>query len=106
MPDRMAVCGGVATPRFLLMYYVYMLLSLKDQNFYIGYTKDLIKRIKQHNNGEVNSTKKRKPLKLICYEAYLTKKESMAREKYLKSNNARKELRIRCKISIEKLLKS
>jgi putative endonuclease len=49
------------------MQYVYVLQSLKDNDFYTGCTDDLNKRLKKHNNGEVWSTKNRKPLKLIYY---------------------------------------
>ena len=46
-------------------YWVYVLHSLKDQNKYTGYTKNLPLRFKAHENGEVTSTKHRRPLKLI-----------------------------------------
>lgn len=77
------------------MYYVYILISQKDKNFYVGYSEDLKRRIQNHMDGRVESTKNRLPLKLICYEAYLTKKEAMRREKYLKSSDGRKDLRKR-----------
>ncbi|MBU2635408.1 GIY-YIG nuclease family protein, partial [Patescibacteria group bacterium] len=32
------------------MYYVYILLSKKDNDFYIGFTEDLKQRIKRHKN--------------------------------------------------------
>ncbi|MDP3685036.1 MAG: GIY-YIG nuclease family protein, partial [Ignavibacteria bacterium] len=51
------------------MYYVYVLKSLKDGNFYKGYTKDLKKRFEDHNKGKVESTKLRTPFELIYYEA-------------------------------------
>ena len=87
------------------MFYVYILISLKDARFYIGSTADLRKRIKEHFSEKVISTKHRLPLKLLCYEAYLTKNEALRREKYLKSSDGRKELRIRLKVSIQGLLK-
>jgi putative endonuclease len=45
------------------MYYVYVLLSLKDNKFYIGYTNGLKRRLKEHNQGKNVSTKLRRPLK-------------------------------------------
>ena len=51
------------------MYYTYVLLSTKDKEFYTGYTKDLKLRFEQHNKGLVDSTKARRPFKLIYYEA-------------------------------------
>ena len=67
------------------MFYTYVLLSEKDDKFYVGFTKDLKLRIEQHNKGLVKSTRDRKPLKLIYYEACLSQVDATKREKYLKS---------------------
>lgn len=75
------------------MYYVYLLLSEKDKGFYIGYTTDIEARIKRHNDGEVVSTKHRRPLKLIYYEAYVTEKDAKGREIFLKSGGGRRFLK-------------
>lgn len=72
------------------MFYVYILKSLKDGKFYIGYTKDLQKRLKEHNTGKNLSTKSRTPLKLIYYEAYLSENDSKKREKFFKTGWGRK----------------
>ncbi len=66
-------------------YYVYVLQSLKDKQFYVGYTNDLKSRIKEHNNGRVISTRGRRPLKLVYYEACLNQQDATRREKYLKT---------------------
>mgnify|MGYP000091330024 CR=1 FL=1 len=68
------------------MYYVYILQSMVDNNFYVGYTPNLKVRIEKHNNGLVPATRKRKPLKLIYYEASLNKSDAVKREKYLKTS--------------------
>jgi len=68
------------------MYYTYVLLSKKDDKLYTGYTKDLKLRFKQHNNGQVNSTKNRRPFILIYYEASLNQQDALRREKYLKTH--------------------
>jgi len=44
------------------VYYVYVLQSYKDKNFYTGYADNLLKRLKRHNKGLVVATKARKPL--------------------------------------------
>ena len=88
------------------MYYVYILVSLKDCKFYVGFSNNLIRRIKQHQNGMVISTRHRLHIKLICYEAYLNKKDAKKRELYLKSSNGKKELKIRVKMTLESLLLS
>jgi len=66
------------------MYYLYLLKSKKDKRLYIGFTNNLKRRLKQHNRGEVISTKGRRPLELVYYEAYSSKKDAMKREKNLK----------------------
>lgn len=66
------------------MHYVYLLLSAKDNGFYIGYSDDLRGRFKDHINGKVKSTKNRRPLKLIYYEAYSNKQKARERERKLK----------------------
>lgn len=53
--------------------------------FYTGFTKDLKLRFERHNKGLVESTKDRRPLKLIYYEACLSQEDATKREKYLKS---------------------
>ena len=68
-----------------MVYYVYVLLSKKDHKFYTGYTKNLNLRFKQHKEGKVESTKNRRPLKLICFEGCLNQQDATKREKYLKT---------------------
>ena len=77
------------------MHYVYILQSLKDKKLYIGITKNLEWRLKQHKEGDVEVTKLRRPLRLLGYEAYMTKEEAANREKYLKRGDGSKELKIR-----------
>ena len=72
------------------MNFVYILLSLRDKNIYTGYTKSLDKRIKEHKLGKVKSTASRRPLKLIYYEAYVSKRDAQSREKYLKGGGKAK----------------
>lgn len=75
------------------MFYVYVLHSEKDGLLYTGFTDDLRNRIKKHENGFVRSTKHRRPLKLIYYEAYLLESDAKRREKYLKSGNGKESLK-------------
>ena len=77
------------------MFYVYILRSGKDDRFYIGSTGDLKRRMEEHSRGAVESTKHRRPLELLCYEAYTYKSEAQARERYLKSSDGKKDLRRR-----------
>ncbi len=76
------------------MYFVYVLISLKDRKLYIGYTTNLEKRHERHNHGHVPATKHRLPLILIYYEAYKTSTEAKRRERFLKGGNGRVQLKI------------
>lgn len=67
------------------MYWVYFLHSGKKNNTYVGCTKNLTKRLKEHKNGLVYSTKNRRPLSLIYKENYSNLSLARKREKYLKS---------------------
>ena len=71
------------------MFYTYVMRSEKDDKFYVGFTKNLKLRFEQHNKGLVESTKKRRPLHLIYYEACLNQEDATKREKYLKTYNGR-----------------
>ena len=93
--------NGVNSAPLEIMHYVYILISLKDRQFYIGYTKDLRKRIFQHNRGKSLSTNYRKPFKLIYYEACLSREDARAREKYLKSGMGHRYLKNRLKNSLK-----
>ena len=73
-----------------LFYYTYVLLSLKDGLHYIGYTNDLRKRFHEHQQGLVFSTKPRRPLELVYYEACRNREDAEQRERYLKSTTGRR----------------
>ena len=79
------------------MYYTYVLYSEHDSNFYVGFTKDLKLRFDRHNKGLVESTKDRRPLRLIYYEACLDQNDTTKREKYLKSFHGKMFIRKRLK---------
>lgn len=69
-----------------MYFYIYILKSEVDQQFYVGYTSDLKNRILQHESGYVHSTKNRRPLKLVYFEGCLSQKDAIKREKYLKTS--------------------
>jgi len=67
-------------------YYVYILRSKKDDAWYTGYTSDLRKRLKEHNNRTNPSWIRGKgPFELIYFEAYKHPQDARSREKQLKS---------------------
>ncbi len=75
------------------MYYFYILHSCADNKFYYGSTSNLKRRLKEHQDGKVASTKSRLPIELIYYEAYRELGLARKRESQVKkSGNARKVL--------------
>ncbi len=78
-----------------MFFYNYVLLSAKDDNYYIGYTSNLKKRLEEHNLGKNFSTKPRMPFKLIYFEACLNEEDAQQRERYLKSTIGRRYLKRR-----------
>jgi putative endonuclease len=75
------------------MYYVYILQSQLDKKFYIGYSANLKRRLLEHKTGLVVSTRKRRPLVLVMYEAYAVKEDAIARELFFKSTKGKIQLR-------------
>ncbi len=75
----------------MTFYYVYLIQSLKDSTYYIGYSDNLNQRLKEHNQGKTKSIKHKIPFKLIYFEGYLNKTIARKREIKLKKNSFEKE---------------
>ena len=75
-----------------------ILKSLKDDRLYIGFTSNLAKRLKEHNDGKNESTKNRMSFILVYYEAHLTKEIAIAREKFLKTGWGNNYIRSKLKL--------
>jgi putative endonuclease len=84
------------------MHYVYVLRSITDDGFYIGYSANLRKRFKEHVQGGSFATSYRGPWKLIYYEAYLEQRDALGRERYLKSGAGRRFLKAQLKTYLGK----
>ena len=85
------------------MFFVYLLESEIDSSWYIGYTpKDPYKRLSIHNSGVVYHTKRKKPWKLIYFEAYVNISDALGREKFLKSGSGRTFLKKQLKNYLKK----
>ena len=76
-----------------IFHYVYVVISMRDTQFYSGSTSDLKKRVKDHQRGLVRATRNRLPLQLVFYEAYLNKFDALRREDYFKSTKGKQTLR-------------
>ncbi len=72
-----------------MCYTVYVLVSERDHRRYIGCTRDLSRRLEEHNRGLVKSTRHRRPLRLVCSETYETRAETQKREHYYKTGQGR-----------------
>ena len=79
------------------MYYVYVLRSEKDGDFYVGFTCDLDRRLKEHNDGENLSTSYRRPFILVYFEVCFDGRDAIHREKYLKSSWGKRYIKGRIK---------
>ena len=81
----------------IMFYYIYVIKSKKSGELYTGYTRDLIQRLKEHNQGLNFSTKSARPWKLIYYEACLNENDAKRRENYLKTSQGQRLLKRRLK---------
>ncbi|MBP7006623.1 MAG: GIY-YIG nuclease family protein [Candidatus Pacebacteria bacterium] len=79
------------------MFYTYILKSKKDGKMYTGYTNNLRKRFKEHNDGKSVYTNSRGPFELIYYEACTEQKDARSRELYLKSGKGKRFIKSRLK---------
>jgi putative endonuclease len=78
--------------------YVYVLRSRADHRLSVGLTRDLPARLQAHNDGRVNSTKKRRPFELVYWEGRRNNSDAAQREKYLKTAWGKRYIkhRLRC----------
>ncbi len=69
----------------LMHFYCVYILRCKDQKLYIGSTKDLKRRLKEHQVGKNKSTTKRLPIELVYFEGHQSKEDAERRERYFKT---------------------
>ncbi len=71
------------------MWYVYILRSMKDTNFYVGSTDNIRRRLTEHNSGKVDSTKGRMPFSLEAYIGVKDQNKAIELERYFKTGSGR-----------------
>ncbi len=76
-----------------MKFYAYALVSLKNNDIYIGSTEDLDNRIRLHNKGKIKSTKSNRPWKLLEYHKFNTRSEAFKYEKFLKNHQQKEVLK-------------
>ncbi|MFN4213154.1 MAG: GIY-YIG nuclease family protein, partial [Microgenomates group bacterium] len=86
-------------------YCVYVLYSLKDKKFYIGYTTNLHERLTSHILGNSKATNPRRLFILLFCEYFLSKKDALRREKYFKTSFGKKALKLMLKESLKEYKK-
>ena len=86
------------------MFYVYVLLSLKDKKFYIGYSHNLKNRLRRHQEGLVRATKPRRPFVLLYYEAHRNKYDALRREGYFKTSKGKSSLKTMLRESLKEFI--
>jgi putative endonuclease len=71
-----------------MTFYVYILSNFKKKKLttYVGYTKDIKKRLELHNKGKGAKFTRGRKWKLLYKETFKTKKEAISREYYIKKN--------------------
>jgi putative endonuclease len=87
----------------ILPFCVYVLQSEKDLLLYHGFTANIEKRIKGHNAGRTISTSKRRPLKLVYCEFFLSKKDAMRREAYFKTSTGKRMLKLHLRDTLKQI---
>ncbi len=82
---------------------MYLLLSQKDDGFYIGFTgRSPQERLVEHQNGLVDSTRNRRPMKLVYIEGFANEEDAKTRESQLKNfGSAYKGLLLRIQRSVD-----
>jgi len=76
------------------MFYTYLLENQDDKSWYIGFTSDLQRRLKEHQeHSGGRTTRLKNNWRLIYYESYLNKNDAVGRERFLKSGSGRRFLK-------------
>lgn len=76
-----------------MKYYVYVLKSVNFDGQYVGFTRNVVRRLRQHNSGKTMSTKPYLPWELIFLEEFDSKEEALKREKFFKTDRGREHIK-------------
>ena len=71
------------------------LVRCADGSLYCGWTNHLEQRIQAHNEGRwAKYTKSRRPVSLVYYEEFATRREAMQRESAIKKLTRKEKLQL------------
>ena len=73
-----------------MSFWVYILRSVRTNQYYVGQTDNVKDRLDKHNKGEVASTKPYVPWELVHKEKYKSRSEAVKREREIKARKSRK----------------
>jgi len=73
------------------MSHYFYILECTNSNKYYGHTNNLARRIEEHNKGEVKSTKNKRPIRLVYFEEFDSRKDACRYEMKFKNGKTRKE---------------
>ena len=76
-----------------MKYFVYVLVSLQNNDLYIGNTANIKSRLTLHNSGRVRSTKGYKPWKLLETREFASRGEAVRMERFLKDHQQKEILK-------------
>ena len=71
------------------MWYVYVIKSINSNYKYTGFTNEVNRRVKEHNNGICKASKPYRPFRLMAYIALETKDRAINLERYLKTGSGK-----------------
>jgi putative endonuclease len=80
---------------------VYILKSQRNGKLYKGFTDDLRRRVKEHNSGKSKFTSTNGPWELIYYQAFVSKKDAIYEESFLKSGRGRERIKFLLKNTLK-----
>ena len=69
--------------------FIYILLSSDFAHNYVGKTRNLKRRLDEHNRGEQTSTRAYRPWKIIYTEEFISEEIARKKEKYFKTGSGR-----------------
>ncbi|HBD01959.1 TPA: hypothetical protein DCZ17_00380 [Candidatus Collierbacteria bacterium] len=88
------ILGSLHFDNISIMYYTYVLQSQVNGKLYVGYSSNLRRRLQEHKQKKVHTTYRMKNVELIHYEAYKSQTDARRREKYLKTTQGKRMLKI------------
>ena len=84
------VVGSIPSGSTHVKYFVYVLYSESSDQYYVGHTEDIDRRLNQHNSGYSKSTKAGIPWKLKYENIFSSRKDAVKRENEIKKKKSRK----------------